>query len=462
MHFIFFLGDDSRFKTLLLNRIVKDLQPLNTATGYQDLARSLCPFSHIQLNDSWIQAELHSLYMQKREEIQTAVNAASDLVLSAELWSSVEAMSYLTVSCHLITENWIQKSYVIDTAHLLNERTPEHVLKQLLRISNEWNITEKIQVVVTNVDGMKKVHKSGWIFIPCFAHTLDKVFRETIGDSEWKNLVRKCQQIVAFFHQNNKASESLQRHCSNLRLQQTELIQIIDLKWLPTLHMLKSILALWPAIFKVFIDTLQEVSLNENERKILKDMVAVLNILKEVTEEMGSHEYKPISNIIPLVQMLQDELKKVVGNKIAQTLYEKCEHHTSNIKQHHWFRVSTALDPRYKTCVLLGSGIDVKTEIRSQMRGNTHAGHSSYDARNEDLVLEKYWQMRNVSENPLKFWSTKDEFTQLVPVARKYLTVVSTAIPMERVHKLEKSQIINRRSCLDPKNLNMILFLNAN
>ncbi|XP_056626864.1 E3 SUMO-protein ligase ZBED1 isoform X3 [Triplophysa dalaica] len=457
-------SDDSRFKTLLLNRIVKDLMPLNTATGYQDLARSLSPSSHVQLNSSWFQAELKSLYRQKREEIQTAVNVTSYLVLSAELWSSNEEMFYLTVSCHLIIENWIHKSYVIDTAHLLNEHTPERVLQELLRISNEWNITEKIQVVVTNVDGMKKLEKSGckWIFIPCFAHTLDKVFRETICDSDLKNLLRKCKQIVAFFQQNNKALESLQEHCSNLRLQRTELIQITDLKWLPTLHMLRNILALWPAIFKVFIDTLHEISINENERKILKDIVAVLNILEAVTKEIGSHEYRPISNVIPLVQKLQDELRKPenMGNKIAQTLYEKLEHHTSNIKKNHWVRMSTALDPRYKTCVLLDPTIDVKSEIRSQMTGNSHTGHSSYDARNEEL--EKYCQLRNISEDPLKFWRTRAEFIRLPSVARKYLTLVSTAIPMERVHQLEKSQIINRRSCLDPKNLNMILFLNAN
>lgn len=453
----YLLGDDSRFKTLLLNRIVKDLQPLNTAAGYKDLARSLCPSLHLQLNDSWIQTELQSLYHRKREEIQNAVDVASDLALSAELWSSNEAMFYLTVSCHLITENWIQKSYVLDTAHLLNEHTPERVLQQLLRISNEWNITEKIHVVVTNVD-MKKVLQTGckWIYIPCFAHTLEKVFRESIWD-ELKSLLRKCQQIVAFFHQNNKASESLREHCSNLKLRSTELIQSTDLKWLPTLHMLKSILDLWPAIFNVFIDMLQEVSLNENERNRLKDMIAVLDILKEVTEEIGSHDYRPISNIIPLVQKLKNELSKqiIMGNPIAKTLDERCDHHISNIKQHYWFKVSTALDPRHKTCVPMDS------DIRSQMRVNP-LSRPSYGACNEDLIVERYWRILRISDNPFYFWRTKAEFIQLAPVARKYLTVVSTAIPLERVHQLEKLQIINRRSSLDPKNLNLMLFLNAN
>ncbi|XP_065118715.2 zinc finger BED domain-containing protein 4-like [Paramisgurnus dabryanus] len=383
--------DDSNFKTLLLNMIIKNLHPLKTVTGFQDLASSLHP--SLNINESSIQTELQSIYRQKRLEVQNAINAGSNLVLSAELWSSDKTVFYLTVSCHLINKNWMQKSYVLDTAHLLIERTTEHVVKQLMRISNEWNITEKIQVVVTNIDDMKKVDKSicQWTFIPCFARTLDKVFRETIGDSGWKHLLGKCQQIVSFFHQNPKASESLQKHRSHLKLQKNDLIQSSDLRWLHTLHMLQNILELWPAIFKVFIDFLEEkLCLNENERKILKDILAVLKILKKVTEEMGSQGYSPISMIIPLVQRLQEELRKLeMGNEIAKTLSAKCDHHIGNIKQNYWFRVSTALDPRYKTCVM-DSNIGVKAEIQSLIKGNRHTTHSSYDTRREEMILEKH------------------------------------------------------------------------
>ncbi|XP_057214274.1 E3 SUMO-protein ligase ZBED1 isoform X3 [Triplophysa rosa] len=456
-------GNDSDFKTLLLKMVV---QPLNAVAGFLCSIKSLQPSLDTELNDSRIQAELQSLYSQKRMEVESAVKDASNLVLSAELWSSNEAMFYLTVSCHLITENWRQKSYVLDTAHLLNEHTPEYVQKQLLRISNEWSITENIQVVVTNVDGMKKVpHGYQWAYLPCFANTLNKMFKETIDYSDWKHLLRKCQRIVAFFHQNNKASESLRNYCFHINLKLTELTQITDLKWLPTLHMLKSILELWPAIFNVFATSrVDDLCLNENERKTLNDIVAVLNLLKKVTENIGNQEYSPISNIIPLVQNLQKELRNLVmmGNRIAQILSQKCDYHIGSIKKNNWFRVSTALDPQYKTCLLNDSGVeDVKTEIRSKMRENTHTVQSRYDFKSEEMILQKYWQI-NISENPLKFWSTNVEFKQLAPVARKYLTVVSTAIPMECVHQFEKSQIINRRSNLEPKNLSMILFLNAN
>ncbi len=446
-----------------MNIIIKDLLPLSSVTIHH-LTRTLQPSLDVQLSASWIRNELQNLYRQKRVEVQNAVNNTSNLALSAELWSSSEKVFYLTVSCHLISENWKLKSYVLDTAHLLTKHTAENAVEHLLRISNEWNITEKSQIVVTNIDGMKKTHNNGcrWTYMPCFAHTLDKVFRETIQETDCESLLKKCQQIVAFFHQSDKASQNLQQYCASLNLRQSQLTQSCGLKWLTTLHMLKNILEQWKAIFKVFVDRrVDDLCLNEIERRVIENIVAVLNILKDTTEEVGRQGFSPISNIIPLVQKLRNQC---IENRIAKTLSEKCDHHIGNIKKNFWFSVSTALDPQYKTSVLQDSGIeDITAEIRKQIRGDTHtAVHYSHANESEESVFQKYWKTTNISVNALEFWKTNNEFKKLATVARKYLTVVSTAIPMERVHQLQESQLVDRRNCLEPENVNVILFLNSN
>ncbi|XP_058649552.1 E3 SUMO-protein ligase ZBED1 [Onychostoma macrolepis] len=447
-------GYGSNVKTAL-NIIIKDLQPLSSMTRHH-LTRALQSTLDVQLSAPLIRNELQNLYRHKRVEVQNAVHDASNLTLSAELWSSSENMFYLTVSCHLISKNWKLKSYVLDTAHLLTKHTAENAADHLLRISNEWNVTEKIQIVVTNIDGIKKAHNNGcrWTYIPCFAHTLDKVFRETIQGTDYESLLRKCQQIVAFFHQSDKASQNLQQYCASLKLRQSQLIQSRGLKWLTTLHMLKNILEQWKAIFKVFVDgRVEDLCLNEIERKIIENIVAVLDILKDTTEEVGSQGFSPISNIIPLVQKLQERLRNqwMVENRIAKKLSERCDHHIGNIKKNLWFRVSTALDPRYKTSVLQDSGIeDITAEIRKQIRGDTHT----------ESVFQKYWKTTSISVNALEFWKSDEE--KLAMVARKYLTMVSTAIPVERVHQLQESQLVDRRNCLEPENVNIMLFLNSN
>ncbi|XP_016336226.1 uncharacterized protein LOC107684484 [Sinocyclocheilus anshuiensis] len=457
-------GYGSNVKTVL-NIIIKDLQPLSSVTR-RYLTRTLQSSLDVQLSASWIRNELQNLYRHKRVEVQNAVNNASNLAVSAELWSSSEKAFYLTVSCHLISENWKLKSYVLDTSHLLTKHTAENAVEHLLRISNEWNVTEKTQIVVTNIDGIKKAHNNGgrWTYIPCFAHTLDRVFRETIQRTDCESVLRKCQQIVAFFHQSDKASQNLQQYCASLNLRQSELTQSCGLNWLTTLHMLKNISEQWQAIFKVFVDRrADDLCLNENERKIMENTVAVLNILKDVTEEVGSQGFSPISKIIPLVQKLQERLRNqwMVGNGIAKKLSEICDYHIGNIKKNLWFRVSTALDPRYKTSVLQDSGIeDITAEISKQIRGS--AEHCSRDTESEESVFQKYWKTTSISVNALDFWKSNEEFKKLATVARKYLTVVSTAVPMERVHQLQESQLVDSRNRLEPENVNMILFLNSN
>ncbi|XP_026132004.1 zinc finger BED domain-containing protein 1-like isoform X1 [Carassius auratus] len=449
----------------VLNIIIKDLQPLSSVTSHY-LTRTLQSSLDVQLSASCIRNELQNLYRHKRVEVQNAVNNASNLALSAELWSSSEKVFYLTVSCHFITENWKLTSYVLDTAHLLTKHTAENAAEHLLRISNEWNVTEKTQSVVSNIDGIKKARINGgrWTYIPCFAHTLDKVFRETMQITDCESLLRKCQQIVAFFHQSDIASHNLQQYCASLSLRQSELIQSSGLNWLTTLHMLKNILEQWPAIFKVFVDRrVDDLCLSENERKIMENIVAVLNILKEVTEEAGSQGFSPISKIIPLVQKLQKELRKqwMGGNGIAKKLSKICDYHIGSSKKILQFRVSTALDPQYKTSVLQESGIeDISEEIRKQIRGS--AEHCSRDTESQESVFQRYWKTTNISANALEFWKSNKEFKKLATVARKYLTVVSTAIPVERVHQLQESQLANRRNFLEPENVNMILFLNSN
>ncbi|XP_073774919.1 zinc finger BED domain-containing protein 4 isoform X2 [Danio rerio] len=435
----------------LLNIIIKDLQPLSSVN------------IEAPLSQSSIRCELQSFYRTKRVEVQRSVNKAHNLVLSAELWSSNKNTFYLTVAGHLINENWELKSYVLDTAHLIHKSTAESVVEQLLRISKEWNITEKTQFVVTNVDGIKRAQNNirKWTFIPCFAFTLDKVVRETLSD--WELLLRKCQQIVAFFHQSDEASQHLQKHRISLKLQSRELTQSSGLKWLPTFYMLKTILEQWPAIFEVFVDKRVDLCLNENERKIVDQIVKVLDVLKEATLKVGRQGFISISNIIPVVQMLQERLRNLgmMENRIAQKLSEKCDYHIGKINQILWFRVCTALDPQYKTSVLRDSSIeDVKAEIKRQMRESKSVCHKS---RSDESVLLNYWEMKDISGSTLEFWrNLPEEFRKLSSVARKNLSVVSTVIPMENVHQMKESQIINRRNCLEPENLNMILFLNSN
>lgn len=68
------------------------------------------------------------------------------------------------------------------------------------------------------------------------------------------------------------------------------------------------------------------------------------------------------------------------------------------------------------------------------------------------------------TENPLAWWRLEgsEKFKDLSRVALRSLGVVSTAIPLDWAFHETDKKFYSRRSCLEPENINIILFLNSN
>ncbi|XP_047672898.1 E3 SUMO-protein ligase ZBED1 isoform X2 [Tachysurus fulvidraco] len=456
-------GEHFDLKKHLLEMIVTDLQTPTFIEeyGYRRFMNALNPSAYLALSASEMRKELVNMYVSTKKKVMDAVRTAKDPVLSAELWISSKEESYLTVTCHFIDNKWKLKSYTLDTAQLLGEHTPENVYRQLWRISEEWEITKKIQVVVNNVDGMKKVSQHlNWTYIPCFSHTLNKVILEVVASPDWRYLLKKCRHIVQFFHQENEA------------LWSDHLAQSSCVDWLSTLNMVETICKQWPKFSQLSsYKQADKLWLNENERKLLENITKALTVVKDVTWEIGTRGYVQISNIIPLLVKLNLRIQRLrqQGNSVALRLIEKCHHHFGNINKNIWFIVSTALDPRFKSSVLKNEEEIVKTKIKEEMCKLASAVMSNDCQRNisgkvnyEDLFLQ-YAIEGDVSATPLQYWGAMSKSNDMSMVAHKYLSVISTAIPIERMIHEDKSRFLfNRRKCLEPKDINMMLFLNGN
>ncbi|XP_046708940.1 E3 SUMO-protein ligase ZBED1 isoform X2 [Silurus meridionalis] len=443
-----FKGHNFDLKTHVLEMIVMDLQTpsLVKEKGFHSFISALHPSIDAALSASAIRNELVKVYDFTKKRVKKAVINAKDPVLSAEVWISNKVESYLTVKCHFIDEKWEMKSYTLDTAQLLGEDTAENIHIQLLRISAEWEIREKIQVVIVNL-GMKKVNQnSNWTYIPCFSHTLNKVIQEVFTNPDWRYLPKKCRRIVQFFHHEHEASWG---H----RLAQSDCLD-----WLSTLNMVKKIWEQWPSISQVSnYSPTSNLWLNEKERKLLENMVKVLTVVKDVIWTIGTCGYVSVSNIIPIIDKLQSSLRGLIrqDNKVALRISDICNHHFGSIRQNAWFTLSTALDPRFKSSILIDDeGEKVQTKIKDEM-----SKHPSGATSSEDLVLQ--YALEEGEENPLQYWAAKKKSKNLAMVAHKYLSVISTVIPVEQMK--DQSQIIsNRRKCLELDDINMMLFLNGN
>ncbi|KAL1264702.1 hypothetical protein QQF64_005057 [Cirrhinus molitorella] len=377
----------------------------------------------------------------------------------------------MTITCHLINDSWTCRSYVLETTPLREEYTPSYFVGQLLKIADKWGIGSKIKVVVANEDRVKREMKNaGWDLIPCFANTLDLVFKETLeASSDWKELVQRCCKISEYFS-NVEAQGHLKRAQQMLNLPEQNLAESMGDKWLSTLNMLERISEQHKAIRQVLIEFNVDLLLSEHENKNITKTTSSLKAFQDVIST--TKRYHSLSNILPQVEAIRKKLKELQqsGNEFAKELAQRLNHHFSKAKENDWLTLSTALDLRYRDVVLSekGTSTRIRRTIIAEMKrlDEENRGRSFRQPDNFDKALRRYFEKEMLQSNwdPLAFWKfPKDEDWHLSEVARKYLPVVSTAIPADIAFDIEKARLVaNRRSCLDPGHLNMMLFLNGN
>ena len=70
---------------------------------------------------------------------------------------------------------------------------------------------------------------------------------------------------------------------------------------------------------------------------------------------------------------------------------------------------------------------------------------------------------RYVDEDPLLWWSkTSTHYPNLTVFAKKYLAIPATSIPVERAFSMAGNIVNQKRACLLPENVNLLVFLAEN
>ena len=85
---------------------------------------------------------LPARYEHVRDELKVRLSCVQYCALTCDLWTSRQALGYITVTCHLIDSSWVLKSAVLVTTNVTNDHTAENIAEELKRVTNEWKITK--------------------------------------------------------------------------------------------------------------------------------------------------------------------------------------------------------------------------------------------------------------------------------------------------------------------------------
>nr|XP_020464776.1 uncharacterized protein LOC109965256 [Monopterus albus] len=453
-------GSQKTHEERLLKMIVSVLQPLEITedANFQDFIKNLNNTFQIPTKPG-MHSLLLRIYQEKEEELRCTLATADDIVLTCELWSSRPEDSHLTVGCHFVNNLGYLKSHMLKTINLFGDESAANVRTQLLSVMEAWGVKEKVHSVVRA--GMPKLENIKWTDMPCFADTLNVIFKNLMKDDELSNVLRKCQNIIRFFKYNFEAERSFRETQRKLGKNQEELIMYYGEQWLPWLHMLQGLHSQYETMVMVLNKNGKTgLILNEKDKEKIKNLISALNPLEKAMSMMKREGFETISVMLPLLKALMDKLREEEGrnNDIAKTLLHKCKREFGNIDNHQ-LATNTFLDPRHKNKLGEQNKKKAISKITQELLRN-------FTPAKIKGILARYEAERNTSEsaNPFAWWryTGNARFGELRKLALKKLGVVSTAVPLERAFSIAGDRFCNLRSSIEPENLNMILFLNSN
>ncbi|XP_055842657.1 E3 SUMO-protein ligase ZBED1-like [Episyrphus balteatus] len=508
----FNVAREKKINELIMKMVVKDLQPLSVVedSGFKDLVNFLEPNykmpSRYMLSNSLLDIQFSFV----KERLNNELKEAKYIALTTDGWTSRAANSYQAVTAHyILKESWELRSALLGCFECQERHTAEYLKNTIRRVTDSFDINEKIFVCVTdNAANMKAaVRLGGWEHFPCVAHTLNLMVRT--GLTVVRDILKKIKAIVEHFHRSSVATKKLVEIQEQLRPGQKPLKMILDVvtRWNSTLDMIERINILQEPLGAAIGLLHNPVpNLTEEEWILLPELIKILKPFKELTEEVSSQKEVSISKILAatksvkrILNALDQTAMESLSKDLVETLIREYNKRFQNSSFHPILSKAALLDPRFKkasfACDLsyesgeqalqleleqnpTVASIEINTEVSSDPPTfrtdepdslwadfDTMTAASSSNIAASVVSIRQYMDEKNINrkENPLLWWKNrKILYPELSDLALKYLCIPASSVPSERIFSKSGQILSEKRASLKPKRMEKILFLNVN
>lgn len=382
-------------------------------------------------------------------------------------------------------------SFLLECFSFSASHTAENLAAEIKRVANEWQIEKKIEAVVTDnaANIVAAVKLTNWKHVPCFAHTLNLIVQNAL--QEIKPVQHKVKTIVEFFKRSPKASELLKLTQKQMGKTVLTLKQNMITRWNSTYEMFKRIIDTKEALISTIAINYPHLKQLSNDDFItLEQTCEILEVFKDVTEEISSETNVTVSKIILFEASLKkfcydylnnnDNLKDEV-KKLGSSLLASLNKRFQDTECNKIFSEATVLDPRFKKHGFTETNAFEKTKenivrLVTNLRSSQEQFGSqilipkaeedtsklpektqkiskvwgSFDNKVSSLVatackdpkvssiiqIDKYLSepLLQRTSDPLEWWDErKTVYPHLFSIMKRKLCVVGTSVPSERI-----------------------------
>ncbi|KAL4083712.1 hypothetical protein QTP88_029028 [Uroleucon formosanum] len=492
-------------------------------TGFKEFVNMLNPSYKIPNRHTITKTLIPAAYEKCVNEVQSMIlNELDKACLTTDCWTSRDNKSYIAITIHFINNNFNLKSILLSCHSFSENHTSENLSGQISKTLNSWDLKEKIVFAVSDnaYNIQNALGQLQFKHLGCFAHTLNLIVQSALKKEN--DLIDKVKNICTHFRKSTNANNKLIAYQKSMGVNvPLKVLQDVAMRWNATFYMLERFVQLETSIRGTMglLDNAPP-CLNSDEWIAIKEFCSILRPFEEATRTVSGEQYITASLVIVIAQGLKNVCEQMKNeNYSIRTLglvnnilnYMKDRQNWGNIENSKTLRRCTFLDSRFKnlpfthnenmlnslkndigelTAKIISTSRSESTSIKhepqisnqpsdtltpkvktfsiwesidkcvSQMQPSI--GTSTSRAIVEvQRYLEEPVLKRN--SNPLEWWQEhKYNYPFLNVLARKMLCCLGSSVPCERVFSKAGLLISDRRSCLNTKKAEMLLFLNQN
>lgn len=138
--------------------------------------------------------------------------------------------------------------------------------------------------------------------LPCFAHTLNLVATKILEEQKVKGIVQMVKNIITFLKHSVTATDELKKIQLIDDSEYYKLVNSVPTRWNSCFYMLERFIKLSEADLLKFPKSPSMLSASQIE--IIKEMIAVLQPIENVTKGVRAEHFVTCSKIIPLTNCL--------------------------------------------------------------------------------------------------------------------------------------------------------------
>lgn len=486
--------------------------------AYRRYMRRVQP-SYVPPVSNTIRKYLKLQYTAEKTKLAEELGDQVAVAITSDCWTShKKSQSFITTTAHYIDTNWIMRHPVLATRRIIGQHTGEVISSVLGDITKEFNIHHKVAGLTTdNASNMKKAGRLQ-VFntcsdatVSCMAHTLQLAVEDGLHTEEIQRAANEARKCVSHFSRSNLASDALEQYQlkQNPEKKPLSLIQDVCTRWNSMYFMFDRLVHLRSAVYAVLHDRThtkpadcESLEISNAAWNLMERLLPALKPMVDATEALSSESYPSVSCIIPMITgLIKNDLapkeddtetietfkvKVIVGLRSRFTLPDD-EHFSESA-----VAVSILLDPRFKNLSVIedpgvkeqlknfvASILKAQTEVKPKIKeeepspAKKQKSVASYlegdfsddeEEDNTECELKQYLQekvSRRSARNPLMWWKVNEpKFPNIARMARKFLCIMGTSVPSERVFSIAGLTVTKTRSTLEPESLDQIIFMN--